>query len=119
MIMSQALVAYLRKRHENTALLSNCGLTGTPLRVSLIGFGGKECSGCVQSLDVEEVGLPLPLLAEGQFVDCVISARFRLGEKFKSRRRQLQLHLFTLSFPPVKQRRMTWVQDGGTKTAST
>ena len=58
---------------------------------------------------VEEVGLPLALLAEGQFVDCVISARFSAGEKFKSRRRQLQLHQFTLTFPPVKQRQMNWV----------
>ena len=73
----------------------------------------------MHSVDVEEVGLPSPLLAEGQFVDCVISARFSLGEKFKSRRRQLQLHQFTVTFPPVKQRPMTAVQDGGTKTAST
>ena len=65
----------------------------------------------MHSVDVEEVGLPSPLLAEGQFVDCVISARFSLGEKFKSRRRQLQLHQFTLTFPPVKQRPMTEVQD--------
>ena len=72
----------------------------------------------MHSVDVEEVGLPSPLLAEGQLVDCVISARFSLGEKFKSRQRQLQLHQFTLTFAPVKQRRMTWVQDGGTKTAS-
>ena len=70
-------------------------------------------------MDVEEVGLPSPLLAEGQLVDCVISARFSLGEKFKSRRRQLQLLQFTLTFPPVRQRPMTGVQDGGTKTAST
>ena len=73
----------------------------------------------MHSVDVEEVGLPSPLLAEVQFVDCVISARFSLGEKFKSRPRQLQLHQFTLTFPPVKQRPMTGVQDGGTKTAST
>ena len=58
---------------------------------------------------VEEVGLPSPLLAEGQFVDWVISARFSVGEKFKSRRRQLQLHQFSLTFPPVKQRQMNWV----------
>ena len=70
-------------------------------------------------MDVEEVGLPSPLLAERQFVDCVISARFSLGKKFKSRRRQLQLHQFTLTFPPVNQRPMTEVQDRGTKTAST
>ena len=63
----------------------------------------------MHSVDVEEVGLPSPLLAQGQFVDGVISARFSLGETFKSRRRQLQLHQFTLTFPPVKQRRMTWV----------
>ena len=73
----------------------------------------------MHSVDVEEVGPPSPLLAEVQFVDCVISARFSLGKKFKSRRRQLQLHQFTLTFPPVKRRQMTWVQDGGTKTAST
>ena len=32
------------KVQQNTALLSVCGLTGTPLRVSLSGPGGKECS---------------------------------------------------------------------------
>ena len=32
---------------------------------------------------VEEVGLPSPLLAELQFVDFVISARFSLGKKSK------------------------------------
>ena len=94
-------------------------LTGTPQRVSLIGLRRKGCSGCVHSVDVEEVGRPSPLLAEVQFVDCVISARFSLGEKFKSRRGQLQLLRVTLTFPPVKQRPMTEVQDGGTKTAST
>ena len=73
----------------------------------------------MHSVDVEEVGLPSPPLAEGQFVDCVISAGFSLGKKFKSRRRQLQLHQFILTFPPLKQRHMTWVQDGGTKTDST
>ena len=73
----------------------------------------------MHSLDVEEVGLPSPLLAEVQVVDCVISARFRLGKKSESRRRQLQLRQLTLTCPPVKQRQMTWVQDGGTKTAST
>ena len=34
----------LVKGQENTALLSDCGLTGTPLRVSLSGLGAKECS---------------------------------------------------------------------------
>ena len=65
----------------------------------------------MHSVDVEEVGLPSPLLAEVQFVDCVISARFSLGEKSKSRRRQLQLRQFPLTCPAVKQRQMTWVQD--------
>ena len=49
---------------ENTELLSFCGLTGTPQRVSLLGLGGKRCSCCVHSVDVEDVGLRLPLLAE-------------------------------------------------------
>ena len=73
----------------------------------------------MHSVDVEEVGLPSPLLAEVQFLDCVISACFSLGRKCKGRRRQLHLHKFTLTFPPVKQRRMTWVRDGGPKPAST
>ena len=55
-------------------------------------------SGCVHSVDVDEVGLPSPLLTEVQFVDCVISARFSLGKKSKSCRRQLQLRQFTLFF---------------------
>ena len=64
---------------------------------------------CVHSVYVEDVGLPSPLLAEAQFVDCSISARFSLGRKIQSRRSQLQLHQFTLTCPPVKQRRMAWV----------
>ena len=59
---------------ENTELLSVCGLTGTPQRVPLLGLGGKECSFGVHSVNVEDVGLRLPLLAEPQFVVCVISA---------------------------------------------
>ena len=107
------------KGQENTALLSDCCLTGTPLRASLSGLGGKECSVCVHSVYVEDVGVPSPLLAEVQFVDCVISARFSLGRKIQIRRRQLLLHQFTLTCPPEKQRRMNWVSDGGTKPAST
>ena len=49
---------------ENTELLSFCGLTGTPQRISLLGLGGKGCSCCVHSVNVEDVGLRLPLLAE-------------------------------------------------------
>ena len=52
------------RKQENTALLSGCGLTGTPLRVSLLGLGGKGCSCCEHSVNVEDVGLRLPLLAE-------------------------------------------------------
>ena len=58
----------------NTELLSNCGLTGTPQRVSLLGLGGKECSFGVHSMNVEDLGLRLPLLAQSHFVVCVISA---------------------------------------------
>ena len=80
------------KVQENTALLSHCGLTGTPLRVSLSGLGGKECSVCVHSVYDNVVGLFSPLLAEVQFVHCVISALFSVGRKMESRRRQLLLH---------------------------
>ena len=58
---------------ENTELLSICGLTGTPQRVLLLGLGGKEYSFGVHSVNVEGVGLRSPLLAESQFVVCVIS----------------------------------------------
>ena len=97
------------KVQENTALLSDCGLTGTPLRVSLSGLGGKECSVCVHSVYAEEVGLSSPLLAEVQFVDCVIRTLFSVGRQIQSPRRELLLHPFTLTCPPVKQRLMNWV----------
>ena len=60
------------KGQENTALISDCGLRGTPLRLSLSGPGGKECSVGLHSVYDEQVGLSSPLLAEVQFVDCVI-----------------------------------------------
>ena len=63
----------------------------------------------MHSVYVEDVGLPSPLLAEVQFVDCVMSARFSVGRKIQSRRGQLLLHQFTLTCPPVKQRRMNGV----------
>ena len=62
------------KLQENTALLSDCGLTGTPLPVFLSGLGGKECSVCVHSVYDDVVGLSSPVLAEAQFDDCVICA---------------------------------------------
>ena len=59
---------------ENTELVSIFGLTGTPQRGSLLGLGGKECSFGGHSVNVEDVGLRSPLLAESQFVVCLISA---------------------------------------------
>ena len=59
---------------ENTELRRVCAVTGTPQRISLLGLGGKGCSFGVHSVNVEDVGLRLPLLAESQLVVCVISA---------------------------------------------
>ena len=59
---------------ENTELLSVCGLTGTPQRVSLLGFGGKECSFGVHGAYVDGVGLPALPQAEAELFVCVISA---------------------------------------------
>ena len=58
------------RKQENTALLSDFGLTGTPLRVSLSGLGGKECSMCVHSMDGGEAGL------HSQLFVCVICAAY-------------------------------------------
>ena len=79
--MSRVLMTLLYRRQENTAPLSNCGLTGTSQHVSLLGLGGKGCSCCVHSADVDGVELPTPLLAGAQSIDCVISARVLLGQK--------------------------------------
>ena len=46
---------------EDTELLSVCGLTGTPQRVSLLRLGGEGCSLGVHSVNVEDVTLRLPL----------------------------------------------------------
>ena len=59
---------------ENTELVSICGLTATPQRVSLLGLGGKDCSFGVHSVNVKDVRLRSPLLAESQFGVFVISA---------------------------------------------
>ena len=40
----------------------------------LLGLGGKRCSCCVHCVDVDEVELPSPLLAEVQSIVCVICA---------------------------------------------
>ena len=99
------------KRQENTALLSNCGLTGTPQHVSLLGLGGEGRTGGVHSADVDGVELPSPLLAEAQSIDCGICAAC-----FSAAQRDCTHHPEYL--PPVQQRPMDWVQDGGTKTHS-
>ena len=62
------------KVQENTALLSDCGLTGTSLHVFLSGRGGEEWPVCVHSVYDDVVGLSSPRLAEVQFVDYVICA---------------------------------------------
>ena len=59
---------------ENTDLLSVCGLTGTPQRVSLLGPRGKECSFGVHSAYVEGVRLPALPQAEAESFVCVINA---------------------------------------------
>ena len=59
---------------ENTELLSVCGLTGTPQRVSLLELGGKECFWGVQNADVDGVGLLALPQAEAELFVCVISA---------------------------------------------
>ena len=62
------------KWQANTELLSICGLTGTPQRVSLLGFGGKECSFGVHSAYVDGVRLPALPQAEAELFVCVIDA---------------------------------------------
>ena len=59
---------------ENTELLSVCGLTGTPQRISLLGLGGKECSFGVHSAYVNGVELPGLPQAEAELFVCVINA---------------------------------------------
>ena len=63
----------------------------------------------MHSGNVEDVRLPSPLLAEVQFVDCVISARFSLGRKIQKSPKATAAAPITLSCPSVKQRQMNWV----------
>ena len=89
---------------ENTELLSVCGLTGTPQRVSLLGLGGKECPSGVHGAYVDGVGLPALPQAEAElFVWC--DPRPCLAGQKKS----IAAAPITLTFPPVKQRQMTSV----------
>ena len=64
------------KIQENTALLSECGLTGTSQHISLSELGREECSIGLHSMEDDDVGLSPPPLAEAQFVVCVICALF-------------------------------------------
>ena len=58
---------------KSTEILSVCGLTGTPPRVSLLGLGGKECSWSVHSAYVDGVGLLELPQAEAELFVCVVS----------------------------------------------
>ena len=62
------------KWQAHTELLSICGLTGTPQRVSLLELGGKVCSSGVHSAYVDGVGLLALPQAEAELFVCVISA---------------------------------------------
>ena len=61
---------------------------------------------CVHSVYDEEVRLSSPLLAEVQFVDCVICAFFSLGRKIKKSPKASAAVPITLTLPTSKQRRM-------------
>ena len=92
------------KWQANTELLSICGHTGTPQRVSLPGLGGKECSWGKHSAYVDGVGLLVLPQAEGELFVCVISALFQQGRKKGNAAAPI-----TVTFPPVKQRQRTEV----------
>ena len=62
------------KWQANTELLSICGLTGTPQRISLLGLAGRECSCGVHSANVDGVGLTALPQAEAELFVCLISA---------------------------------------------
>ena len=83
---------------ENTELLSLCGLTGTPQRISLLGLGGKECS---YGADVDGVRLPALPQAEAELFVCCVQRPCLAGQKKKC---CCTNHPDLL--PPVKQRQM-------------
>ena len=62
------------RRQENTALLSNYGLTGTSQHVSLLGLGGERRTCGVHSAYVDEVGLLALPQAEAELFVFVNSA---------------------------------------------
>ena len=89
---------------ENTELLSVCGLTGTPQRVSLLGLGGKKCSFGVERADVDGVGLPALPQAEAELFVWDDQRPCLAGQ-----RKTIAAAPITLTFPPVKERQMSWV----------
>ena len=70
----------------------------------LLGLGGKGCSCCVHSADVDEVKLPSPLLAEAQSIDLLSAPLFCWGRKMGSRRRQLLRAPITLNLSHLYNR---------------
>ena len=99
-------------KQENTALLSGCGLAGTPLRVFLSGLGGRECSTCVHSVDGDEVGLHSPLLVDLRLFVFVIRAAYFRAPKGGPHQSPLRSHL-------KNKGGCRSVCSGGTKTDST
>ena len=64
----------VKKTREHSAAKQLWPNTGRQNAFPLLGLGGKGCSCCVHSVEVDGVELPLPLLAEVQSIFCVISA---------------------------------------------
>ena len=80
----------------NTALLSNCGLTGdATTRFPVLGLGVERRSDGVHSADVERVGLPYSSLLSGSEL-CVNCVPFVLGPHDEL------LHHFTVNLPTCK-----------------
>ena len=64
----------VKKTREHSAAKQLLPSRGRHNAFPLLGLGGKGCSCCVHSVDVDGVELPSPLLAEVQSIVCVISA---------------------------------------------
>ena len=56
----------MKKTREHSAAKQLWPNRGRHNAFPLLGLGGKGCSCCVHSADVDEVELPTPLLAEAQ-----------------------------------------------------
>ena len=64
----------VKKTREHSAAKQLWPNRGRHNAFPLLGLGGKRCSCCVHSVDVDGVELPSPLLAEVQSIVCVIGA---------------------------------------------